>query len=445
MLPVLSSYIGKDLFIGQTKDIFFWIILLATFLAGALLSGTYPAFILSSFKTVEVIKGISDRSESGITLRKILVVFQYLISLALLIGTFTVYRQVAFMRNRDLGIVMDQVLVIKGPKVLDRNKDYGDLWRNFKNEILANPGIKSISSSARVPGTGFSWMTSIIREGDETGSPAGGNITWVDYDFLKTYGIEMLSGRSWSEEFSTDLDYVLINEIATETYGLGTPDVALTESLVIGGDTNRILGVMKNFSWNTLKSADIPIIFYPAPLVTSFFSCKIESDNIQSTITSLREKYDEMFPGNPFDYFFMDEHFNSLYQADLNFGKIFGAFSILAIVVACLGLYGLSSFTTIQRTKEIGIRKVFGANVNEILRLLYRYFTVLIVIAAVIAIPVTYFGIRKWLENYAHKTDISAELFIIPILVLLLIALLTVSFESIKAANKNPAETLRTE
>ena len=169
------------------------------------------------------------------------------------------------------------------------------------------------------------------------------------------------------------------------------------------------------------------------------------AEDIQKTISSIREKYDEIFPGNPFDYFFMDEHFNSLYQADLNFGKIFGAFSILAIVVACLGLYGLSSFTALQRTKEIGIRKVFGADVKNVLALLYRYFTILIVIAALIAIPVSYFGIGKWLENYAYKTNISAELFFIPIIALLLIALLTVSFETIKAANKNPATTLRTE
>jgi putative ABC transport system permease protein len=225
-----------------------------------------------------------------------------------------------------------------------------------------------------------------------------------------------------------------------------TAEEALSKSLVIGGgDTSKILGVMKNFNWNTLKSEDIPIIFFPAPLVTSFFSCKIGTENIQKTIKAIRSEYDEMFPGNPFDYYFMDEYFNSLYQADLNFGKIFGAFSILAIVVACLGLYGLSSFTAIQRTKEIGIRKVHGANVNNILLLLYRYFTVLITISAVIAIPVTFFGIKKWLENYAHKTSISPELFIIPIIALLLIALLTVSFETIKAANRNPAATLRTE
>jgi putative ABC transport system permease protein len=444
-LPVLSELVGQDLSISQTRDITFWIILLLIFLTGALLSGIYPAFILSSFKTVEVMKGISDRSETGISMRKVLVVFQYFISLSLLVVTFSVYKQVSFMRKQDLGMVMDQVLVVKGPKVLDENRDYGDLWRNFKNDILAYPEIKSISSSARVPGTGFSWHTRVIREGDEEGSGTGSNITWVDYDFLKTYGIEMLSGRSWSEEFSTDQDYVLVNEIATESYRLGTPEEALSENLVISGDTSRILGVMKNFSWNTLRSEDIPIIFFPAPLVTSFFSFKIGTENIRKTINGIRLKYDEMFPGNPFDYFFMDEYFNSLYQDDLNFGKIFGAFAILAIVVACLGLYGLSSFTAIQRTKEIGVRKVHGANVNNILLLLYRYFTLLIIIAAVIATPVTFYGLRKWLENYAHKTSISFELFIIPIIALILISLITVSFESIKAANKNPAVTLRTE
>ena len=445
MLPVLGDLIGKDLLLGQMKEILFWITLLSIFLLGAILSGTYPALILSSFKTVEVIKGISDRSGTGITLRKVLVVFQYFISLSLLFVTVSVYKQVSFMRKQDLGMVMDQVLVVKGPKVLDQNRDYGDLWRNFKNDILTYPEIKSVSSSARVPGTGFSWHTRVIREGDEESSGTGGNITWVDYDFLKTYGIEMHLGRSWSEEFSTDLDYVLVNEIATETYRLGTPEEALTESLVIGGDTSRILGVMKNFSWNTLSSEDIPIIFYPTPLVTSFFSFKIGTENIQKTIHIIQSKYDEMFPGNPFDYFFMDEYFNSLYKDDQNFGKIFGAFSILAILVACLGLYGLSSFTALQKTREIGIRKVFGASINNLLLLLYRYFTSLIFIAAVIAIPVTFWGIKKWLENYAHKTSISAELFIIPIIVLLLIALVTVSFESIKAANKNPATILRTE
>jgi len=446
MLPVLSGFIGKDISVGQSNDFYFWIAILAIFLVGAVLSGTYPAFVLSSFKTTDVIKGISNRSESGVTLRKILVVFQYVLSLALLIGTFTVYRQVTYMRSRDPGMALDQVLVVKGPKVLDPNKDYGDLWKNFKNDMITTPGIQNISSSARVPGTGFSWGTGVIREGNINGSPQPGNITWVDFDFLKTYGIEMVSGRSWSEEFSTDLDYVLVNEIATETYGLGTPEEALTKSLVLGeGDTARILGVMKNFSWNSLKNADIPIIFYPAPLVTSFFSFKIETGDIQKTIKAIREKYDEMFPGNPFDYFFMDEQFNSLYKADLNFGKIFGAFSILAIVVACLGLYGLSSFTALQRTKEIGIRKVFGADVKNVLALLYRYYTILITIAAVIAIPLTYFGLKKWLEGYAHKTAISAELFIIPVIALLVISILTVSFETIKASNKNPATTLRTE
>ncbi|MBA4053138.1 MAG: ABC transporter permease, partial [Marivirga sp.] len=443
LLPVLGGIVGKD-FSFDFGDPRFWMILIVLFLVGSFISGIYPAFVLSSFNTTEVLKGKAEKMVKGFSLRKALVVFQFASSLILIAGTFAIYRQMGYMRAQDKGLTMEQMLIVNGPKVLDQ-KIARQRLTTLKNEFKEIPGVVSVATSAAIPGGGYNWGTGVRKDGTDREQSKTGSIVWVDPDFIKTYGIAVISGRSFNPEIKSDMESVLVNEAALTAFGLGSAENALSERLILGGDTTAILGVLKNYHWNSLKTDHTPFMLKADTISQRHFSIHISSSNMKETISRVEEMYREAFPGNPFDFYFLDDFFNNQYKDDQQFGKIFSMFAMLAIIIACLGLWGLAAFTTTQKLKEIGIRKVLGASVSSIMSLLSWQFLKLVLIASLIALPLTWYGVDSWLGNFAFRIGLKWDLFVVPIVILIALALATVSIQILKGASTSPAKTLRSE
>lgn len=422
-----------------------WIILGSLFLLGSFVSGLYPAVVLSQFKTVSVLKGFRQQV-GGISLRKALVVFQFSSSLILIGGTFAIYRQVTFLRGHDKGMNMDHMLVMDGPRIMDGTDDQRmTRMLSFKNEVSNLAAVDGVTTSGSVPGAGFNWGTSMRKSGLEASAAKSGNATWVDPDFIHTYGIELIAGHVWNPDSKTDMGSVLLNENAITTFGLGTPREALNEKLIVDSDTVNIIGVLKNYNWNSLKTAYVPVVLFASKVQGHNISVHISGADTPGTVREIEKLYEADFPGNPFDYFFLDDFFNQQYKGDQQFGKIFGIFAILAVVIACLGLFGLAAYTTTQRLREIGIRKVLGASVSGIVSLMSSQFIKLVVISSIIALPLMAYLVNRWLDNFAFHIGLRWELFIAPVVALLVIALGTVSLQILRGAQANPATVLRNE
>jgi putative ABC transport system permease protein len=437
----VSGYnIGFTLFASPV----FWITVVGILVAGSFLSGFYPAIVLSSFKPVEVMKGKLSASPKGILLRKGMVVFQFAASIFLLIGSLTVYRQIQYMQKQKLGVNIDQTLVIKPP--LSKIDSFYRVITTFKNASLADPSIKNITVSTSVPGEAIGWNAGGIKiTGSDQSTAKQYRIVGGDYDYLTAYDHKLLAGRRISKDFLTDTASVVYNKKAVQLLGYEKPEQAVGKRIDFWGKVYTIVGVVDNYHQQSLKDEYDAIIFRCIPDLRGEISVKVSSGNVQHTIETLRANWKTFFPNDQFDYFFLDNRFNEQYKADQRFGQVFGIFTLIAIIVACLGLFGLVSYTIVQRTKEIGIRKVLGASVNSILGLLYKDFALLIVIAFLVSIPLAWYAIYKWLETYAFRINVNALLFIIPFFVVMIIAFATVSFLSVKAALMNPVKSLKTE
>lgn len=455
LLPVLSDLLGKDLAQTYQDNTLFWIGLIGLFLAGAFLSGLYPAFVLSGFRPVSVLKGLNEKLTFGISLRKALVVIQFAVSSFLIASTVAVYRQVDFMKSQDLGMDMEQILVIRGPQVFEEveeeEEEDGEERMNrtvqtFKSEMLRNPNIMKIASAGSIPGGGHNWGTGIRKMGLDRSENSFGSIVWVDYDFLDTYDMKVIAGRPFSKDYGMDDETMMINETAVRQFGLGDPESALQEKLVVGGgDTIRITAVLKDFAWSSLREEQSPFLLAPAESRTQSFCAKVSTENLSETLAYAEKQFRNFFPNNPFEYSFQDEFFNRHYQDDQQFGSIFGLFTSLAIIVACLGLFGLTSFSASRRIKEIGVRKILGASVNNLLALLTKDFLILVMLGVALGLPLAYVYVRDWLEQYAVRTEIGALFFVIPTLLVLMIAVIAVGYQTLKSARSNPIEALRHE
>lgn len=444
LLPLLGEVVGKELAFDFT-DYRFWLIITGLFVVGSFISGLYPAYLLSSFKITEVLKGKSKTS-GGFSLRKVLVVFQFASSLILIAGTFAIYRQMVFMRNQDKGLTMDQMLVVNGPSVLEWEQGRTpQRLISLKNELSQIPGVKSVTTSGAIPGGGHNWGTNMRKVGAQQEDNKSGSVVWVDPDFVHTYAMTVVAGRNFNPAIKSDMESVLINEAALTAFNLGTAEQALEEKIILGDDSVAILGVLKNYNWASLKTEHSPWLLKADTISRRCYSLHLNSANMTETIAQVEKKYKEAFPGNPFDYYFLDDFFNSQYKGEQQFGKIFSLFAILAIVIACLGLWGLASFTTAQKLKEISIRKVLGASIGGILSLLSWEFLKLVLIASIIAIPLTWYGVDAWLNTFAFRIGLQWDLFVVPVVVLAMIALGTVSLQILRGANANPAKVLRSE
>lgn len=451
--PLFNSLTGKPLSILLLSTSFIWGGLLLIFVAGAFLSGVYPAFILSAFKPAQVLKGQFSGNIRGVVVRKVLVVLQFAASVALITGTFTVYSQLMYMRNKDLGMNISQLLVVKAPAVRGGEKEYTRDVKVYKTEMSRYPAIRGVTASQSIPGRGYNWSSTGFRQQSrEVNHAQKYNVFYVNTDFFDTYQIKLLAGNSFSPAGPMDGDNkeIIINTKALQQLGYASPQAAINQPLYNGTTKEgRIMGIVEAYHHESLKENIEALVIFRSDWA-GYFTLRIQPgekyvQNIAQTIETARKKYEVLFPGNPFEYFFLDDLFNQKYQADKQFGQVFAVFAALAIIVACLGLFGLVSFTTTQRTREIGIRKVLGASEKGILLLLSKDFTKLVLLANVIAWPVAYLGMKQWLQNYPYTIELHPWLFVVPALLILLIALLTISVQTIKTARSNPVVSLRNE
>ncbi|HVW97712.1 MAG TPA: ABC transporter permease [Mucilaginibacter sp.] len=444
-LPIFSALSGQYISLTLLVKPAFWAGVIGLFLVGSFLSGFYPAIVLSNFRPVEVMKGKLTASPSGIVLRKAMVVFQFTASIFLLIGSFTVYRQISYMERQKLGINIDQTLIIKPP--LARVDSFYRSMTAFKNECLRDPAVKSVTVSTAIPGDPVPWNAGGIKL---VGTPESAGkqyrVIGGDFDYLKAYGAKLLAGRLFSRDFSaTDPHAIVFSKKAAEQIGFSKPEQALGNKIDFWGDVYTIIGVVDNYHQQSLHDAYDAIIFRCIPDVRGPVSVKVSTSDLQQTLAGLKANWKAFFPGEQFDYFFLDQHFNEQYHADRQFGEVFATFTAIGIFVACLGLFGLVSYTIVQRTKEIGIRKVLGASVNVILQLLYKDFAKLVVIAFLIAAPLGWYASNRWLQTYAFRTDISWTLFAVPFIIVFVVAFSTVSYLTVRAALMNPVTSLKTE
>lgn len=429
-----------ELFIQQG----FWIGLGSLFLVGTFLSGLYPAMVLSSYKPVDTLKGGTVSSSRGAWLRKGLVVFQFMASVGLIIGTYTVYEQISFMRNQDLGIDIDQTLVINGPSVLDST--YQEKLSAFQEVMKTNANVQNVVVSTGVPGRGVNWNAGgIKKQGEPDTEGKQYRVIGIGYDFVETFGMEVIAGRSFDRSFGDEGSKILFSRSAAKQLGFNNPEEALNTNVDFWGEVYTVIGVTEDYHHTSLKEDFDQLIFRMIPDASGFYSIKYNAANTQEVVQLAEERWAQFFPGNPFEYFFLDDRFSEQYKADQQFGNVFTIFSGLAIFVACLGLFGLAAFMTAKRTKEIGIRKVLGASISSILQLLSTDFMKLIMVSVLLAIPIAYYGMSQWLSGFAFRIDLYWYIFAVPALLVLLIALLTVSFQTLRAAKSNPVESLRYE
>ncbi len=444
-IPIFNNLSGKELTLSIFSDRYFWYAVGLLFLLGSALSGLYPAFVLSAYQPSRVLKGSMKGTREGMLLRKGLVITQFVASVSLIAGTIIVYQQLKFMQNRNLGIDINQTLVINAPGVVQNDSLYASTYNSFKTEMLHHPAVKNIAGSSEIPGNLVYWTNGAKRIGlDQDQASMQMYRIGVDHDFFDTFGNEILAGRGFSREFN-DARNVVLNRKAVSDFGFKTLDEAVGSKVSIGGDTLSIVGVIENYHQEGLKVDFRPMAFSFFDAPQSYFSVKVKPENLEQTLAYAKEKYSTLFPGNPFDYFFLDSFFNRQYKGDQQFGKIFGLFSLLAIFVASLGLFGLASFTASQRTKEIGIRKVLGSSVPNIFLLLSKDFLKLVIIANVIAIPLVWLLMDKWLGTFAFRIEIGIWIFAVATVITTFIALATVSYQSITAALANPVKSLRYE
>ncbi|MFY0625945.1 MAG: ABC transporter permease [Reichenbachiella sp.] len=443
-LPILGNVIDAELVFGIGIKIEHWIYFGLAFLIGTLLSGFYPALVLSGYSPTAVIKGSSLSRQRRFGMRQILVVAQLVIGVFLISGTLAVFKQLQFMRNQDLGMNVDQVMSMRGPRVYDDKKLIDQKMKTFKQKLKAMPNVSEVSTSDAIPGGDYNWGTGMTKDGDEDSESQSVKMMWVDENFHNTYGLELLAGRFHSKDLKGEKGQVVVNETLLKKFALGTPEEAIGINMKVGDNLFPIIGVLKDYHWYSLKAEKEPVLLNFTEYGSNI-SVKLTSSDIQNTMAEIKEEYESQFINNPFDYYFMDNFFNRQYKTDEQFGYIFSAFSMVAIVIACLGLFGLASFTLNLRIKEIGIRKVLGASLYSILTMIFKDYLILILTAAGIGLPLVYLAISSWLESYAYRISISYELILLPIVLLMFVTVLTIGFQSLRAAMTNPASSLRSE
>ena len=441
-LPLFRSISGFDLRIDYAEN--YWLIpsLVGLALFVGLIAGSYPAFFLSAFQPTRVLKGELKSGRAGTLFRSALVIVQFTISIALIVGTIVVFNQLNYMKNKKLGFQKEQVVII--PISDDSTLDS---LRPVKQELENHTGIIGVAASSHVPGQ-MTYVNPFIPEGFTLDHMQYMGELYIDHEFIPTMGIEIVAGRNFSEEFTTDtLESVIINETAVKKFGWEKPvgktigDVSVSQKI----KKYTVVGVVKDFHIESLRKKISPLFIGCTSHIFNSLSVRIKTENIPATLSFLESKMRQIDPFRPFDYAFLDDSFDSQYRSEERLSRVFSYFAILAVFIACLGLFGLASFTAEQRTKEIGIRKILGASVSGVALLLSKEFTKWVLIANAIAWPIAYFASRLWLQGFAYRTNLTLTTFIVSMAISFFIALLTVSYQAMRTAIANPVDSLRYE
>lgn len=439
-LPAFNSLAGKSITFGSLLQPNTFLILLGVILFVAIVGGSYPAFYLSKFNPVTVLKGSLSKGSSNVALRRVLVVIQFSISMVMLICTWVVYGQLQYLRKVDVGFNRQQVLTIQA----NANNDISAKIGAFKDEMKRNPQIISVSTSQATPGPANINFNLFSIETSKGYTDKGVSCYAADEDYFKTMGMKIVKGRGFSGRGDT-LHSIVVNENMAKYYGWTEP---IGKRVKFPGDTSgryfEVIGVVKDFNQKSLYNPIEPLIIFYS-MNNYGIQLKLDDKNIPATIASIENKWKSFFPDLPFSYTFLDQDFDSAYAADQKRGKIFTAFSVLTIAITCLGLLGLIAFTTQQRQKEISIRKILGAGLGEIVPLITRNFIFLVGISCLFAFPTAYFFMHNWLKIFPYNTGLSPVPFILSALSVLAITVLTVTFHTLKAALANPSQSLRSE
>jgi putative ABC transport system permease protein len=436
LLPYFNMLSAKSL--ATPWAAWWWLVpsLVISSVVIGILAGLYPSFYLSSFQPISVLKGSLSRGSKRSTLRSALVIFQFTISIILIIGTLIIYRQVGYILNKKLGFDKEQVLLLHGANTM------GDQVVPFKNELLKLSDVQSVSIGDYLPiagtkrdGNGF-W-----KEGKRNSDPVGGQFWQVDHDYIHTMGMNIVQGRNFSLDMPTDSKAVIINQTLAKELGLAEP---IGKRIQNGGATLTVIGIVEDFHYETLKQ-EIGAICLVLGSSPNIVSVKVHTSDMSRTLRSVTGVWNGFSPNQPIRYAFLDESFAGMYADVQRMGHIFSTFALLAIIIACLGLFALSSFMIVQRTKEIGVRKVLGASISNVVFILSKNFLMLVVVSNVIAWPVAYYFMNKWLQDFAYRIHISWWMFILAGGLALIISLLTVSWQAIRVATVNPVESMRYE
>jgi len=423
--------------------------LIALIITGILVSGFYPAFVLSSFKPILVLKGKYTSSNKGIVLRKALVVGQFAITVALIIGSFVVYKQIKFVNAQNLGMDISQMLIVKPPELTNWDSTFISRENSLTEQLKQIPHVEGATTSWNIPGGETGRSFNVRRVDQDSTTHFTMRHSGISIGYVDLYKIKLLAGRDFSyTDFNPNfggLHNLILNESAVKLLGYSSPKDAIGKTIIRGSKKWDVVGVINNYHQKSLRYPVEPTMLLPAYSTNSAISVKVNTKDLPVTIAAIKKAYDTFFPGNLFDYSFLDEHFNAQYRSDRLFGKVFAIFSGFAIFIASLGLLGLSLFATTQRTKEIGVRKVLGASVSNIVVLLSKDFIKLVIISFVIASPVAWWIMHSWLQDFAYRIHISWWIFFGAGLLAVMIALATISFQSVKAAIANPVKSLRTE
>jgi len=443
MIPLINEVSGKSLGYDDLLSMKMLLILLGAAMIVGLLAGIYPALVLTQFRPVSVLKGNFQNSGNGVLLRKSLVILQFGLSFALMVGTAVVFSQLDYLRSRNLGFTKDQMLVIDYGGDESVNQQIEAIKTAFTNRT----DVIAASVSRAVPGDFFPNAYTTIQSVNgemQSNAPA---LYEIDFDFIPNYHIDVVAGRAFSRNYPVDsTQSLMVNEAAAHLFGYANSQDIVGKAFDLWGNQGTVIGVLQDFNYQSLHNKVEPLVLRFAPVdALGKLSLRLKTTNLSETVNQLALIWNRLVPQRPFLYSFLDESFNKQYQADIRFGQVFSVFSGLAILIACLGLFGLATYSTKKRFKEIGVRKVLGASIGVIVTLLSSDFIKLVLIAIIIASPIAWWAMNKWLQDFAYHIDIQWWVFVLAGVLAIVIALVTVSFQAIKAALANPVDSLRDE
>jgi putative ABC transport system permease protein len=446
IIPWLKNITGQDLSLQMLTKWYVWLPLTLSPVMVGVLSGIYPALFMSSFKPALVLKGLFKPGNQTVSFRKVLVIAQFSISIILIISTAIVYQQLDYMQKKSLGFDKEQIVTLPYSSGLHKN------YESFRTELLQNANIREATRSSRIPsGRLLDEQGASIQVGDSI-KPVNSDIKYVatDFDFVPTYGIHMVAGRNFSRTYGMDTNSFLLNAAAVQALSIKDPADAIGKNFIYGDVKGKVVGIFGDFNFESMHQKIMPLVFIiPSEKYAAqnygILSIKIKGNNTRAALSHLEKTWKKYLPETPYEYSFLDEKFDQLYKSEQRQGTLFTAFSGIAIFIACLGLFGLSAFAITQRIKEIGIRKVLGASAAGIVGLLSRDFLKLVAIAAIIAFPVAWYAMSRWLQDFAYRIEMPWWLFLLAGILASVVALATISSLAIRAALSNPVKSLRSE